>query len=525
MATIGSSSNSSSASGGTDYSRISGLSSGMDIDAIVSKMMKAERVPLDKLEQKKQTLEWQQADYRSLNSVLNEFRINTYDTRLERTFMVRNADSSNAGVASASAAANATEGTYNFKVNQLATGVAKASTATLPDGIKADGSSRTLFEHFPEFAARGYDAGDKINIKINGKQLEFELGLDNLTTIAAKINEADIGVKASYDSKLNRFFMNTATTGSAAQIAIESDAAGLFANLNPDDDSSMLKLSLNQGVGVTYSGQDASVDFGDAVGLTSSSNVITINGITLNLKGTGSTSITVTRNVEGVIESINKFVDSYNKTLKTLYDKVQEERDPKFPPLTAAQKEQMSESQVSDWEKKAKSGLLRSDGQLKNLINNFRSAASAVVYGIGDYKTLSSIGIKPEAYDKSGQLVLDKDVLRKALSDDPDAVKKLFAASAELTGSSETGIAVNLYQKSLDGITYLSGQAGTANTTDTMDSSFIGKKINKLSSEIESWEAKLKKKEDQHYDKFTKMERAVYKMNMQSSWLSMMLSG
>jgi flagellar hook-associated protein 2 len=38
----------------------------LDIDAIVAKMMKAERVPLDKLEQKKQTLEWQQADYRSL---------------------------------------------------------------------------------------------------------------------------------------------------------------------------------------------------------------------------------------------------------------------------------------------------------------------------------------------------------------------------------------------------------------------------------------------------------------------------
>lgn len=39
--------------------RISGLASGMDIDDIVSKLMKTERVPLDKLTQKKQTLEWQ----------------------------------------------------------------------------------------------------------------------------------------------------------------------------------------------------------------------------------------------------------------------------------------------------------------------------------------------------------------------------------------------------------------------------------------------------------------------------------
>lgn len=41
--------------------RISGLASGMDIDEIVSKLMKTERVPLDKLTQKKQTLEWRPA--------------------------------------------------------------------------------------------------------------------------------------------------------------------------------------------------------------------------------------------------------------------------------------------------------------------------------------------------------------------------------------------------------------------------------------------------------------------------------
>lgn len=514
--------NSTSGYDNTNYSRVSGLSSGMDIDAIVSKMMRAERLPLDKLEQKKQTLEWQQADYRSLNTILNEFRTNAYDTRLERTFLARNADSSNTGVAAVSAAANAIDGTYSIKVNQLATGVARASTIDLPSGKTADGSSLTLFEQFEaEFTARGYGAEDKISVTINGKELQFDLGNDNLTTVASIINQADLGISAAYDSKMNRFFLNTTATGSEAKISITADAAGLFANLGEgENEKSMLNLSLNQGM--SYTGQNASIDFGDAQGLTSSSNSITVNGITLNLKGEGSTSITVTRNIEGVIDSISKFVDSYNKTLKTLYDKVQEERDPKFPPLTAAQKEKMNDSEIAAWEKKAKSGLLKTDGQVKNLINGLRSAVSTAVSGLdGPYKTLSSIGIKSEAYDKSGQLVLDEDALRKALSDDPDAVKKLFTNASK--DKNEQGIAVKLYQSALDGISYLAGQAGSASTTETIDSSLIGKKLSKLSSEIKNWETKLIKKEDQHYQRFTQMEKAIFKMNAQSSWLMLMM--
>ena len=53
--------------------RIGGLASGMDIDTLVSDLMKAERLPLDKLTQKKQILEWQRDDYRSMNTLLSDF--------------------------------------------------------------------------------------------------------------------------------------------------------------------------------------------------------------------------------------------------------------------------------------------------------------------------------------------------------------------------------------------------------------------------------------------------------------------
>ncbi len=397
--------------------------------------------------------------------------------------MVRNADSSAAGVATASAAANANDGTYSIKVNQLATSVSKASTAELAGGISASGSSLTLFEQFSEFAARGHLATDNISVTINGQTLEFDLDVDNMTTVASKINQAGLGVAASYDSKLNRFFINTTTTGSDAKISIAADTAGFFANLGVDDSTSMLKLNVNQAV--DYTGQNASIDFGDATGLVSSANAITVNGITINLKGQGSSTITVTRNIEGVIDSINKFVDSYNTTLKTLYDKLQEERDPEFPPLTDAQKDEMSDSQIEDWEKKAKSGLLRNDERLKSIINSFRSASSTSVNGIDRaYNALSAIGIKSESYDKSGQLVVDEDVLREALTKDPDAVKELFTTSS--TVDSQQGIAAKLYQKTLSGISYLADKAGSSTSTGTVDSSILGKKISKLTDELKT---------------------------------------
>lgn len=53
--------------------RISGLASGMDIDAMVKKLMTAERVPLDKLNQQKQLMEWKRENYRESSTKVVSF--------------------------------------------------------------------------------------------------------------------------------------------------------------------------------------------------------------------------------------------------------------------------------------------------------------------------------------------------------------------------------------------------------------------------------------------------------------------
>jgi flagellar hook-associated protein 2 len=157
-------------------------------------------------------------------------------------------------VAGVTAASNASEGTYTIKVNNLASGVFKGSTAALADEKDADGNNLNLYNQFAEFGLSGLLSTDNISVTINGKVLQFDLDQDTINTVASKINDADLGIKASYDSDLNRFFLTTTTTGSTANISISSDTVGFISNLGTDDNTSILKLNINQGAGVSYNG-------------------------------------------------------------------------------------------------------------------------------------------------------------------------------------------------------------------------------------------------------------------------------
>lgn len=67
--------------------RIGGLASGMDIDQIVSDLMRAERMRVDKLYQQKQVMEWQKADYREINLKLRSLYNTSFDMKLTSSYM------------------------------------------------------------------------------------------------------------------------------------------------------------------------------------------------------------------------------------------------------------------------------------------------------------------------------------------------------------------------------------------------------------------------------------------------------
>ncbi|MBO8167959.1 MAG: flagellar hook-associated protein 2 [Thermoanaerobacteraceae bacterium] len=499
--------------------RVSGLATGMDIESIVKDLMKAERIPLDKLQQEKQLLEWKQEDYREINKSLFELRDVVFDMKLQGTFNTKNAASSNESVLEAAAGGSATEGIYTVTVNSLAEGVSKASTAGLADETD-NGNTKTLYQQFQaEFDARGITSTDNISFTLNGTTITVDLDQDNIYTLVSKINDADLGVKASYDADLNRFFLTTETTGSSAQITVSADSANL---LSTGTNNSILKLNLD--TGTTYTGKDASYDFGDAKGLTSSTNSATINGLTLYFKGTGTATVTVTRDTDALFEKIKDFVEKYNETLEKITEKLQEKRYRDYPPLTEAQKEEMTDKQVELWEEKARSGLLRNDWILNDLVSNMRMAVNSIVENISSqYKSLAEIGISTSNWYEMGKLHINEDKLKEALNKDPEGIKKLFTNASDI--DSEKGIAYKLYDVVVNGTERITDKAGRDSSFSLVDNSYIGEKLRQMNEEIDQWEERLNEIEDRYWREFTRMERAINQMNAQSMWLAQQFGG
>lgn len=132
--------------------RIGGLASGMDIDSIVSDLMKAERMPLDKIKQEKQILEWQRDDYRKMNTLLLDFRSELTQMKMTTRYRARTVTSSNEALATATASSAASQGNYTIsQVTSLASSAYRVSgnisdgTGPKVDAAKSLDSQTTSF--------------------------------------------------------------------------------------------------------------------------------------------------------------------------------------------------------------------------------------------------------------------------------------------------------------------------------------------------------------------------------------------
>ena len=117
--------------------RISGLASGIDIDSMIKNIMKAERIPLNKMEQEKTLLEWKRDAYREINTLLAGFDDLLLKMRLTSSYRTRSVISTNDSLVSAIATNGAGEGSYTISnIERLATA---ATVISNENGISAEG--------------------------------------------------------------------------------------------------------------------------------------------------------------------------------------------------------------------------------------------------------------------------------------------------------------------------------------------------------------------------------------------------
>lgn len=521
--------------------RIGGLASGMDIDQMVADLMKAERMRVDSVRQKRQLAEWQQEDYRTVNNALMTLRTSTISMRLQGSYLAKTASSSNESAFSATASSSAGAGSYNVTVWQLAEGVTRGSQGQLAEERNADNTLKTLKEQFSSlsdtitFTLEGKVGSD--GITRNSQTFTIDTTTATIDELVSEINKYsdDLGIKASYDSANNRFFLSTMGTGSDYGINVSADSDGLLSDAGGAG-TGQLQLLLK--TGELKEGKNALFDFGDVTGMESKTNTASVNGLTLNLKkGAGATgNVTVTSDVDTVYNSIKAFIDQYNSTIDFLNKELNEDRNRDYLPLTDSQREKMSDEQEKLWEEKARSGMLRSDSLLSGYYSKIRTAmSSSKVEGIASvivdgktvtHNTLSSLGIVVSLdYRDGGKLYFKNDGadLKKAIETDPEGVMNLFTQNTGVDG--EKGIAQRVYDEVNNSIDAIIEKAGFESEYSLYDDSVIGKQLRNFDQNIADWEDRLKVTEDRYWRQFTAMEKAISQMNSQSAWLAQQFGG
>jgi flagellar hook-associated protein 2 len=538
LSTTSSTSSSNVASQYSGLMRVSGLASGMDIDGMVSKMMKAEAVPLDQMKQKQQILQWQRDDYRDMNTALSDLDSTIFNgtasISLQSTFNKKTVTSSNDSLVAASAI-NATNNiSAQISVSQLATGASWKSTFTTLPTVTSD-TTLSFNVTDPDQTTR------TASVKISSG--------DTIDDVISKFNNSNLGVSmfkyTDPTTNASYLVMSDNKTGSGPKLQMTQDTHDYMKSLGfsfsqdtNTPSSDLADANGNYTLSLDKDGQDAKIKF-NGYDMTQKSNNFTISGVNYTLKGITTTTsgdnpvtISTATDVDSIYNSVKAFVDKYNDVIKKVNDKISEKRNRDYAPLTDDQRSSMNDTQISQWEEKAKSGMLSNDNILSGGLNKMRQDLYSPVTGTGvttGYTQLSQIGITTSAdYTENGKLEIDDTKLKQAIQDNPQAIYQLFNSGVRSNDTSGTysysteGLAKRLR----DSISNISSQVTSiaGNTSYTNNQFDIGRQLTDLGTQITDFQSKLTDIENRYYNQFSAMEQAMQQANQQAAYISQQFS-
>ncbi len=185
--------------------RLSGLISGMDTENVVKQLMDAHRLKSTKVQNKITTTEWKQEKWSALNSkIYSLYTGQLSKLRMQGSFAVKKATSSNTDKIEVKAGSSAPEGTHSLKVKQLASSqfVTGAELATDNNGNQI--GMNTKLEDL------GFDASEGTTIHIKNSEKQVNLDIRENTTVGEFINSLkSAGLNANYDTTHKRFFISS----------------------------------------------------------------------------------------------------------------------------------------------------------------------------------------------------------------------------------------------------------------------------------------------------------------------------
>lgn len=522
--------------------RFGGLASGIDTQSMVQQLMQVERMRMNRFVRQEKRTEWRQeamhnANRQMANFVLDmrrgfglnqvsftgQFRaasVNQFD-------WVKSAQSSNEIAVTARATASAMNGTHSVTVERLATG-ASAMSVNLKDMVLA-GGEKLLNEDGRTFSAAAIDAEKTIVFTVGNREETFAIG-----TNGSSVND------------LVRFINNTASSDGrvAVNAAYDFGVGGIMVNSRQTGDHQVFSFGGTLGQDLfraenVRAGENATIHF-NGQKITQTTNQFSVFGINLNLRAAETATLNVSTDADSIVNKISEFVSNYNSLLDTLNGKLTETFYRDYEPLTNEEKEAMSDRDVQRWEERSRSGLLRNDETINRLMQQLRAGLYATVEGAtGSFNHITQIGITTGNFRDGGKLVINEDRLREAIANDVDGVMSLLfnvsGSTNDTTRTSENGLIQRLNDSVVTGMQSLVSRGGTGADGNLFRSvqgnmlidfvtrqssiSLLQRNRASLNQRIVREEGILARKEQNHWARFTAMEKAMQKMNSQADWL------
>ena len=353
------------------------------------------------------------------------------------------------------------------------------------------------------------DDSDTFKFSINGESFEFDKGTSISKIISKVNNNTKAGVTLSYSSVTDQFSITSNTSGAGENINITETQGNLLTAMGLTEES---------GVVETVKGKDAILTV-DNQQIVRSSNTVEIDGVRIELKETTNEEINITlkHDATELKEHIKKFVEDYNAMLDLTNGLVKEKKYSDFAPLSDEQKGDMTETQIKQWEDKAKSGLLRADRILIGLASKLQSLiASSAVEGFSLY----SMGIRTTGYQNNGKLEINEDTLDKVLEEKGAEIKALFTDENGLGNSMNTLIESYVKTSGSQGSRGILVEAAGIESTRSAEENNINDSIKRSNKMIETLKRRLESQESNLWKQFTAMESALNQLNSQSAILA-----
>ena len=274
--------------------------------------------------------------------------------------------------------------------------------------------------------------------------------------------------------------------------------------------------------------EDAKILLNDAE-FTNSTNVFEINGLTITALSKTENPVTITtqNDVSGIYDMVKNFLKEYNSVINEIDKLYNAASIGSMKPMTSEEKEAVSESEATEWEKKLRESSLRRDSNLSSIGEALRNAMSGVYTVDGKSMTLADFGINTMSYfeaadNEKNMYHIDGDPDDENTSGNADKLKSLISSDPNTVVNFFTQLGKSLYKNMSDISSSVQGFRSYGNFFDDVK---LKSDYDSYNSKIAELEEKMNAYEDKWYAKFAKMESAMAKMQSNTSAISSMLGG